>query len=66
MDLKEDLLKKQTKKKTFGFKHNDGSTIRSLFGDKTDDKETEIDKDKERATEKETQKPKQAKRRRKN
>ena len=57
-DLKEDFLNKQTKKNTFEFKHNDGDTIRSLFGDKTDGKETEIKKDNEQATEKETQKPK--------
>ena len=64
LDLKNDFLKKVTKK-TFDFKHNDGDTIKALFGDKTTDKEAEGDIDTEPATAKQTQKPKQGKRKRK-
>ena len=53
-DLNENFLKKQTKKKSFEFKHNDGDTIKSLFGDKTDEKEAETDNDADKDTEKET------------
>ena len=64
-DLKEDFLKKQTKKKTFNFKHNDGDTIKSLFGDKVDEKEAETDNNTEQATEKETKKQKQVRKKQK-
>jgi len=64
-DLKEDFLKKQTKKKSFEFKHNDGDTIKSLFGAKDNDKEAESEIDTEPTTKKETKKQKQVKRKRK-
>ena len=64
-DPNENFLKKQTKKRTFDFEHNDGNTIKALFADKTDGKETETDKDADNDAEKETQKPKQTKRKRK-
>mmetsp|Transcript_26661 Transcript_26661/g.37795 ORF Transcript_26661/g.37795 Transcript_26661/m.37795 type:complete len:86 (+) Transcript_26661:262-519(+) len=63
-DLNENFLKKQTKKKAFGFEHNDEETIKSLFAKKTDGKESDNDKDDESDTEKATKKPKQAKRKR--
>jgi len=64
-DLKEDFLKKQTKKKTFEFKHNDGDTIKTLFADKTTEKESAMENDADNETEKQTKKPKQVKRKRK-